>query len=85
MLPTLELDNDSRANVDPRSMHWFSESDGNSKDGKLDLEGDRDIEGTYFTASESGGVYFSISTINQQAKQLVFLCRTTVLRQSRCQ
>ena len=60
MLPTLELDNDTRANVDPWSKHESSDSDGGSKHGKLDLEGVRDIEGVFKCSFYSERVYYGV-------------------------
>ena len=61
MLPTLELNNDIGANVNPRSKHESSDSDGGSKHGKLDLEGVRDIEGVFKCSFYSERVYYGVS------------------------
>ena len=47
MYPTLGLVNDSGANVDP-----ISESDGGSKHGRLDLEGERERSSKCLVYSE---------------------------------
>ena len=50
-------------------MHWSSESDGDSKDCKLDLEGDRDIEGAYFVSESGGCIFFNTNRVSSECLQ----------------